>query len=661
MTTLLTAQQHDASIPCVKVEAVNRVAGAVRLDWERLYSGAEDDYYSALTIPGDGSLVRARLTPPADSGKLYWQRVASPGPGSDFSQWTYTSQYNGVAVAAASLGAEVSIFWIKTNREVRRIKSTNYGVSWGSPELIDYTPTTSVYGLAAAYKPGGDLAVFFADQATLYVKKYVGGQWQPKSAWDKTTGNLSGVAVIYDGDWDLLVTGRDAGGNYRLWSLIYGDGGEVSAGTWTGLKELALAPSGGGFEYRQPFLDITDVCRCSFIEKYTGTEAYSRPFFSHAVAGSSHLDGLWREPVPFNASLGYGLAMTHDAGYAWLSSTAGVWRADRAEHRLDLTADVTGVRQESGAMSGSLLVELRNDDGRYAAPGQGDLAVLDIGCRLDFSPGYQTPSGSECSPGQGFYLESWEHTSAEGKASLLLHARDGWAALGEWQARQQFRWNKSADEYSVKDTLAVVLARVGLKLEVVSASDTITGFYPDFTVSPGHNGREVIGKLLSFVPDVVFVEGDVAYLVNPQADDDSVYSYGGDHRIWEGRCRTGAPEVNRVQVEGDVAGSLVLAETLDWDEIERIGDRFRRIEDRNIGSVDEAGQRGEAVLRQMALQAAGGTILVPVNCGQQLYDVIAVTDARAGLAAVRQRVLGLVLVYNPRRGEYRQQIKLGAP
>jgi hypothetical protein len=522
-STLLAAQKQAAAIPYVKSDAVNRTGGAIRLDWSRLYSGSEEDYFSAVAVPGDGSLVRARLTGTADANKLYRQRVASPGPGSDFSQWTYTSQYNAVAVAAAALGAEVSIFWVKNNREIRRIVSTDYGATWGSPELIDYTATTSVYGLAAAYKPGGDLAIFFADQSTLYVKKRVSGQWQTKAAWDKTTGNLSGVACIHDGDWDLLVTGLDTGGNYRLWSLAYSD-----AGAWSALKELALAPSGGGFEYRQPSLDKTDVYRCSFIEKYTGTEAYSRPFLSHAVAGSSFSDGLWREPVPFNSSQQYGLAMAHDSGYAWLTSPSGVWRADRAEHRLDLTEDVTGVRQESGAASGSLLVELRNDDGRYAAPGQGDLAVLDIGCRLDFSPGYQTSSGSECSTGPTFYLESWEHTSAGGRAGLLLHARDGWGALAEWRARQQFRWNKTTDDYPVKDIMAVVLARVGLKLVVVSASAVMTGFYPDFTVGPGDTGREAIAKLLSFAPDAVFIEGDTAYLVNPQADDASVYSYGGN-------------------------------------------------------------------------------------------------------------------------------------
>jgi hypothetical protein len=241
-STLLDTQKQATAVPYVKVEAVNKIGGVVRQDWARLYNGTEPDYYHALTMPTDGSFIRARITPPSDSRKLYRQRVASPGPGSDFSQWTYTSQYNVVVVAAAALGAEVSIFWINTSREVRRIKSTDNGISWGSPELLDYSPTTAIYGLAAFYKPGGDLAIFFADQSILYVKKYISGQWQSKTAWDKTTGNLSGVAAIYDGDWSLLVTGLDTAGNFKLWSLVCGDGGSVPAGNWSTLQELAAAP-----------------------------------------------------------------------------------------------------------------------------------------------------------------------------------------------------------------------------------------------------------------------------------------------------------------------------------------------------------------------------------------------------------------------------------
>ncbi len=117
-STLLVAQKEASHIPYVKVEANNKIAGVVRLDWERLYSGTEDDYFHAVTMPSDGSLVRVRITLPADSRKLYRQRVANPDPSSDYSQWTYTNQYNAVVCTGASLGAEVSIFWINSSREI---------------------------------------------------------------------------------------------------------------------------------------------------------------------------------------------------------------------------------------------------------------------------------------------------------------------------------------------------------------------------------------------------------------------------------------------------------------------------------------------------------------------------------------------------------------
>ena len=60
------------------------------------------------------------------------------------------------------------------------------------------------------------------------------------------------------------------------------------------------------------------------------------------------------------------------------------------------------------------------------------------------------------------------------------------------------------------------------------------------------------------------------------------------------------------------------------------------------------------------MESVSGTIRIPVNCGQQLYDVIDITDDRAGLEAEKKRVLGLNLAYNPRRGQYEQQLLLGA-
>jgi hypothetical protein len=587
--------------------------------------------------------------------------VPSPTPQSDFSQWVYTNQYDAVTVACCSLGAEVSIFWIKSDRKVYQLKSTDYGASWGSPQLIGYTPTPAINGIAASYKPNGDIALFFADQATLYVMERIGGSWGDRVAWDKSTGDLSGVATVYGGDWNLFITGKDSDGNFKLWSLVYGDGGDVAAGDWSELREFASAPSDGSFEYRTPFMDKPDVYRGFFVERFSGSKSYDRPFWSHSAVDGKFIDNLWHEPVPFNLSSQYGMAIAHHGEYCWLSTPYGVWRAKLTPESLDLSADVLSSRLELTETRGDVTVELRNDDGRYASPGEGELSVLDIGCQLEFSPGYVTSGGGETSSGLTFTLNAYEHTSSGGRASLVLHASDGWSLIQGWRARHQFRWNKESDELSVKQILQFVLARVGLRLEAKSQSSVLTGYYPDFTINPNNSGDSVISRLLSFVPDILFIEGNKAYVVNPQATDDSAYSYGSSHPIIEGRYKSEAFELNRVQVEGyDLTeDEVIVVDSFSWEQIDRLYDRLRQLEDRNIDSVTKAEERGEAYLRGAEVGSVNGSILIPVNCGQQLYDVIDITDSRAGLDAARRRVVGLTLVYSPKGGEYQQRLLLG--
>jgi len=397
------------------------------------------------------------------------------------------------------------------------------------------------------------------------------------------------------------------------------------------------------------------------VEKFTGNESYNRPFWSYVIPETKFIDNLWHEPVPFNLASEYGLAMAHHGDYCWLSNPSGVWRASKAEQTINLTSDVLSLKQETSETSGRLIAELRNDEGQYASPGQGDLQALDIGCQLEFSPGYLTTAGNEVSSGQSFILDAYEHISTAGKASLILYASDGWGVIDTWVARHQFRWNKDSNQMSVKQILEFALSRVGLKLEVKSQSSVITSFYPDFTINPNNQGETVIRKLLSFVPDVLLIEGNKAYIINPLDTDSSLYSYGSDHPIFEGRYRKGAWTINRVQVEGydPVGEEAIVVDSFVWDEIDRLYDRLRQLEDNNIDTVAKAQTRGEAHLRESEIKSTGGMIRIPVNCGQQLYDVIDITDSRTGLSAEKKRVLGLVLTYNPCRGEYEARLSLG--
>jgi hypothetical protein len=607
-------------------------------------------------MAGDGSMIRARITPTADNRKLYRQRLAAPGPGSDFASWTYTNQQACLAVCAASTDTEVLIFYITSSREMKYIRSTDYGQTWQNPQLFDYAATANVSGFACAVKPNGDIALFYCIEGLLYVKKRVSGTWQSKTYWDKTTGDLSGVAAVYSTDWDLVVTGRDTSDNYRIWSIIYGDGGEITTGTWSTLKEIASAPSDGDYEFKNVFMDKPDVCRTYFIEKFTGTEAYSRPFSTQTLPDSPFIENLWLEPQPFDFLCEYGTVIAHSGNNCWLSVPAGVWRATTGEQRLELSADVTGIRQISRPFSGNVVVHLGNDNGQYASLPE----PLDIGCRLDFSPGCVTSTGEEFSTGQSFILEGYEYTSECGKAELILNGIGGWERLQKWTAVCQFRFNRTANEYNVRQIMEFVLARAGLKLQIISQSGIISGFFPDFIIHTGSSGETVVRKLLSFVPDHLFIEGDSAYILNPLEEDEPLYSYGVNHPIFKGQYTFGTQSINLTTVEGlSAGGEKILKDSFNWDSIAETRLRGMRIIDRNLASVTEAAARGETYLEKAEKEWTGGFIDVPVNCGQQLFDVIDITDKRAGLEAVKKRITGIEFEYMPAFGRYRQRFGLG--
>jgi len=159
------------------------------------------------------------------------------------------------------------------------------------------------------------------------VKKYVGGGWQSKVAWDKSTGDLSGVACVYDSDWNLLITGKDTAGSFKIWKLVYGDGGYQAAGTWSSLTEIKSAPS-AEYEYHNVFMNkFGNVYRAFYTEKFTGIGAYDRIHWAESSPNTNFLSLSWQGFGGFDALDGsYGLAITHSVSLMWLSRADGVWQ-----------------------------------------------------------------------------------------------------------------------------------------------------------------------------------------------------------------------------------------------------------------------------------------------------------------------------------------------
>jgi hypothetical protein len=633
-SALLAAQKSASAIPYVKVEIADRISGVRRLQWERLYSGSEADSYHAATMPGDGSLIRCRV----DSGSLYVQRVVSPGPGSNFSNWTLTDAATNVGVALASRAAQVLLFYVGTNGKTIYLRESNdYGATFGSATAIT-TAATAVGWLAADLKADNTVLLIYSVGSTVYAMKRSDGAWDSPTAWTNSLASVSGLACQYEADFDVVVSGSDAQGAYKVWTCIYGDGYSQAVDTWSPLREVTIASAGSDMEFRAPFLAYPDVFRLTFVEKYTGSESYSRPYFSFSPATADYVNNLWREPVPMNLASDYGLAIAYSTSDVWLTTPWGVWQASLTTPTLDVTADVLEMTSETDPDGGRLRLVLRNDDGRYLDL-SGEKAVIKLGGEVRPSPGYQTASGPLVSSGLAYWIEGWEYTSGAGKATLVLHARDAWQLLETWRAHRQYAWAQG--EKNVFQLLSFIMARAGLEFSSAGSSGIVADLYPSFTIHPGESGATAARRLLAMVPDVVFVRGHFTYIKNPQADEASDYSYGTEHAIFRGRYGSQRPQANRVQVFGDD----LFVEAFQWDEIEDSYDRVRQVQDLNLDTVARAQDRAESEMRHQEIASGSGEIVVPVNCGQEVYDVISITDDSAGLTDAKWRVIGLSMRY----------------
>ncbi|MBI4758277.1 MAG: hypothetical protein HY783_04660, partial [Chloroflexi bacterium] len=165
--TLLAAQKATAHEPYVRVRVIEKVANVNRLLYTKCYTGSEASNRAAVAVFGDGSLVRMR----EDAGNVYWDRIASPGPSSVYSNWTLIGAYIYPAICAS--GANGLRFFLSGDGLTLYAQSTtDNGVTWSAASAI-YTAASAIGHLAAAMKSDGTVLVIFSIGANVYKIKRV--------------------------------------------------------------------------------------------------------------------------------------------------------------------------------------------------------------------------------------------------------------------------------------------------------------------------------------------------------------------------------------------------------------------------------------------------------------------------------------------------------
>jgi len=216
----------------------------------------------------------------------------------------------------------------------------------------------------------------------------------------------------------------------------------------------------------------------------------------------------------------------------------------------------------------------------------------------------------------------------------------------------------------VWEIIQEIICRWGINLTSpggVPKSSAVDNLYPDFTLQPGTSGDAALRRILSFIPDALIFDGNEAYVKDLKADESSCYIYGAEHTILAG-CYASRITLSRARAIGrDDQDNRIVEDAFDWPNLELGIDNLEQSYDPNLQSAARAQERADAILRRESLRSQGGQITVPTNVGQEIYDVITVTDKRCGITSKKYRVMRIDVQYAPLGGQYQQRLTIGAP
>jgi len=655
--SLTAAQKKPDRLPYVEAKVYDFDQGIKRLSWTRLYEGSEPDNHHGIAFDGQGSMHRIRA---AADNKLYHQKIPDPGPQSQFSNWTQLAADCQGPCAIAAHGAKVYIFYRTTANVLWKYYSHNYGQDWSNGQLVSYA---DVLSMAATWWSTGNIVVCFAARASELNAIVLDSSDQGTSQHTHSEPLTHPLTTTYGigasftpNHIDVVFAAKETAEPYSFIALYRTE--LDSNYDWLAFQYFITSPDGEDITYEYPDCHNPasaadhENTQLTAVEKYTGTTAYTRPLICHSVRGSAFSSMAFTEPKPFlNISSSYGLRLQSTSSYYWLERPDGVWRATRpAGTPLDLTPDILSLNVERRTLN----VELDNSSAQYATPPEKRSEVV-------LKLGYKTSQGSEAVEVGRYWIDSWEYSSSPNTSTLTLVCLDGWGLADKWTARFQMRW--PADK-RVWEIIQEIICRWGINLTSpggVPKSSAVDNLYPDFTLQPGTRGDAALRRILSFIPDALIFDGNEAYVKDLQDDEESSYSYGTDHVILQGEYAEAVSLTRARAIGRDDEDNRIVEDAFDWTNLELGIDNLEQSYDPNLQSAARAQERADAILRRESLRSQGGQITIPVNCGQELYDVITITDDRCGISSKKYRVEVIQTLYHVVGRNYTQRLSLSAP
>jgi hypothetical protein len=638
-STLLAAQKAASGVPYVRCVVANKIRGMRHYVFAQAYSGSEqDDRHGAAA--DTTYLHRARVR----AGNAQYERNAGTG----FT--TLSSAADAVHVAIAVINNARVIVVYNRGLGVYFRESTDQGGTFSAEALIT-TSAGTVNGVAVAYKlTTGDLAVFFIDGAVMKRIRRSSGTFGAVTAWAQTAATLTGVAVVYNGgDFLLVVTGTETTTlRPSVWSLALGDGGNYTVDSWTAFFVQLQAEADESVIWQAPGVGLLEVLRVTFVEKYSGAPAYKRTYWTGIALTAAFSPGKWEwlDPVPTDDQTEYGLAVTKGKNpqQAIYSRPGRVLEAATAAVTLDLSADLLEATiEEADGLTQRAELVFDNSNGQYAGPPAPIARHRDVALALGYDAAYSSgPSQS---------IVGWEYRRDGRRSLFVLHTRgnDYWLALARTRT-------SIVDTRTMMQISRAAAARSGLDFLSSGSSSRANNLSLGWVVHPQQSQLEVLRALAEMMPDEFLTYSVGTLLIRePVAGTSSVYTYGGDHAIYESRygedVQVSVAEVMAVGVLGQAWDFVVM------NSDKPVQDRRRSPHETVQADVDA---HATARLRKSVLAKDLGYLVTPPNCGLEVGDVVDFIDAAIGGSAVKGRVRSLRTVFKREgKARYEQRVGLG--
>ena len=288
------------------------------------------------------------------------------------------------------------------------------------------------------------------------------------------------------------------------------------------------------------------------------------------------------------------------------------------------------------------------------------------GSEVKIGFGYVTSGGNESSELPHFWVDGWDWVGKTGVSDIKIYLIGVWEKLSRWRSPSESIANLPGSVTdTVKDLISSICTSAGVTLGTSISEDSVVDTLMPFmfTRAKGEDGLSIIIRLLRMTSCELIPQGDEIKLIHPQAGDSSVYTYSAStHQLNADTRGEIAFFPNKVTVSGmdgttATSGSYTATEAADVGTWEYA---FELPFEDNQYSNAECATMAQAMVERFERASKRGRIDVPINCYQEIWDVITVNDPWTGKSITNARVGYLNFIYEPAKEIYRLLVGIGS-